>query len=174
MARGRTPYLPALVVAGVLVACAVAVLGLSEKAEATFPGKNGRIAYMGKGGIYTIYPGGGDRAQLTHNRGSGWPSYSPNGKKIVYKGWDGHDDEIYTMNAGGGGKVQLTNNNGDDWTPSYSPDGKKIIYAGFLPYLHSGKYYETEIYMINVGGGGAFNVTDNNIPDGGPSWGSRP
>jgi hypothetical protein len=102
MARGRTPYLPALVVAGVLVACAVAVLGLSEKAEATFPGKNGRIAYMGKGGIYTIYPGGGDRAQLTHNRGSGWPSYSPNGKKIVYKGWDGHDDEIYTMNAGGG------------------------------------------------------------------------
>jgi hypothetical protein len=43
MARGRTPYLAALLVAAALVACAVALLTVSEKAEATFPGKNGRI-----------------------------------------------------------------------------------------------------------------------------------
>jgi hypothetical protein len=35
----RMLYLPALIVAAVLMACAVVVLALSEKAEATFPGK---------------------------------------------------------------------------------------------------------------------------------------
>jgi hypothetical protein len=42
MARGRTPYMPALLVAAVLVACVAAVatfLALSEKAESTFQGK---------------------------------------------------------------------------------------------------------------------------------------
>jgi hypothetical protein len=62
-------YLPALIVAGVLVACAVAVLALSEKAEATFPGKNGKIVYVfhgGGGGIYTTNnPGGGGRTKIT-------------------------------------------------------------------------------------------------------------
>jgi hypothetical protein len=54
-------YLPALIVAGVLAACAAALLALSEKAEATFPGKNGRIAYWRNDtrNIYTIDPGGG-------------------------------------------------------------------------------------------------------------------
>ena len=42
----RTLYLPALIVAAVLVACAGGLLALSEKAEATFPGKNGKIAYV--------------------------------------------------------------------------------------------------------------------------------
>src|SRR5215217_308962 len=45
LARGWTLYLPAMIAAAVTVACAVALSAVSEKAEATFPGKNGRIAY---------------------------------------------------------------------------------------------------------------------------------
>ena len=41
----RMLYRPALIVAGVLVACAVVLLVASEEAEATFPDKNGSIAY---------------------------------------------------------------------------------------------------------------------------------
>ena len=65
----RTLYLPALIVAAVLMACAAALLlALSEKAEATFPGKNGRIAYSGFGGgtdtgIYTINPDGSGKTR---------------------------------------------------------------------------------------------------------------
>jgi len=111
----RTLYLPALasLVAGVLLACAAALLALSEKAEATFPGKNGRIAYEfygGRGGIYTSNPGGGGETRVTYGYE---PSYSPNGKKIAYTGWDrdGDDDrysEIYTNTVGGGNKSQVT------------------------------------------------------------------
>ena len=65
MARRPTLYLPVRIVAAVMMACAVALLAVSQKAEATFPGKNGRIAYSAfdlDGGvdetIYTIKPGG--------------------------------------------------------------------------------------------------------------------
>ncbi len=60
MTRRRTLYLPALIVA-VLMACAVAVLAVSEKAEATFAGKNGKIAYENHRVIYTVKPDGGVR-----------------------------------------------------------------------------------------------------------------
>jgi hypothetical protein len=67
MAR-RTLHLPALLgtlAAAVLMACAAALLTVSEKAEATFPGKNGRIAYSAYEGndyeIYTINSRGRDK-----------------------------------------------------------------------------------------------------------------
>jgi WD40-like Beta Propeller Repeat len=130
----RMLYLPALIVAGVLLACAATVLALSEKAVATFPGKNGRIAYSAfdfdtgvDDRIYTIKAGGGHKTQLTRGY---QPSYSPNGKKIAYTVFSGADSEIYTINVGGDAKTQLTHNDTDEFTPDYSPDGKTIVYAG--------------------------------------------
>ena len=67
MTRRRTLHLPAPVgpLAAVLMACAAALLTVSEKAEATFPGKNGRMAYSAYDGndyeIYTINSRGGDK-----------------------------------------------------------------------------------------------------------------
>jgi Tol biopolymer transport system component len=120
MSRG-TLYLPVIIAAAVAVACAVALSVVSEKAEATFPGKNGRIAYAsydapfpkGDSEIYTINPDGSGKTQLTHNDTDDEdPAYSPDGKKIVYAGQDGPkgDLEIYTINARGGGKSRVTNN----------------------------------------------------------------
>jgi WD40-like Beta Propeller Repeat len=110
MARRRTLYLPLMIAAAVAVACLVALSAVSEKAEAAFPGKNGRIAYAcwnrGKDfEIYTINPNGSGKTQLTHNNTDDIdPAYSPDGKKIVYAGEDGPkgDLKIYTINASGG------------------------------------------------------------------------
>jgi WD40 repeat protein len=73
-------------------------------AEATFPAKNGRIAYVGTDGhdreSYTIDPGGGHRVQVTHNTTKGAdPSFSPSGKKIAYSGRQGKDWEIFTIHS---------------------------------------------------------------------------
>ena len=86
MTRIRTLYLPALIVVTVLMACAAALLAVSEKAEATFPGNNGRIAYSAfdRGvdeTIYTIKPGGGAKTKLTKGD---QPSFLPDGKRIAY------------------------------------------------------------------------------------------
>ena len=155
----RMLYLPAVLLAAVLLACAAALLALSEKAEATFPGKNGKIAYVG-GGIYTINPGGVGNAKVANGE---TPAYAPNGKRIAYSSWDGHDSEIYTIRVGGGGKTQVTHNITEDFYPAYSPDGKKIAYAG------SGRN-DSEIYTINVGGGDRFKVTNNGTYDFHPSF----
>jgi TolB protein len=166
----RTLYLPALIVAAVLVACAGALLAVSEKAEATFPGKNGKIAYVSNDGsdyeIYTINPGGGGKIQLTHdNTGNYVPAYSPNGKRIAYTGLNRNYDKsaIYTISVRGGGKSKVTE--GSD--PSYSPDGKKIAYT-----VYKGPF--TGIYKINVGGGSTFRVTSRLEYAESPSWRSRP
>jgi hypothetical protein len=53
VARRRALYLPLMIAAAVLGACVVALLVAfsGEKAEAVFPGKNGRIAYKASDGI---------------------------------------------------------------------------------------------------------------------------
>jgi hypothetical protein len=81
LARGRTLYLAVMIAAAVMVACAVALSAISEKAEATFPGKNGRIAYSGYDGndyeIYTIDSRGGAKRKVTdNNRDDYSPSHS--------------------------------------------------------------------------------------------------
>jgi dipeptidyl aminopeptidase/acylaminoacyl peptidase len=167
----QTLYFPALLgtlVAAVLMACAVALLTVSGKAEATFPGKNGRIAYSGYDGndyeIYTINVNGGDKLQLTNNNRDDYsPSYSPDAKRIAYVGYDRNDAEIYSIKAGGRGKIKLTHNNAEEAAPSYSPDGMKIVYM-----VSKGNATgHTEIYTINAfGGGGKTKVT----PGGQPSY----
>ena len=160
--------------AGLLAAVGLLVILYAQPAEATFPGKPGKIAYEaldapnGDYEIYTIKSGGGGKLQLTDNARDDYdPSYSPSGKQIVYSGDDGNDDELYKINAGGGGKVQLTDNNTNDEWPSYSPSGKKIAYSG--QEVANGDY---KIYTIKSGGGGKFKVTDNATDNYGPSWGS--
>ena len=155
--------------AGVLVACAAALLALSEEAEATFPGKNGRIAYSGFGGgtdtgIYTINPDGSGKTRIPAPRVSGEaePSYSPDGKRIVYLGYDGNDYEIYTIKVGGGGEFRVTKSR-SSFEPDYSPDGKRIAYASY-------EGPDTEIYTISVEGEGKKKVTNNVRDEEDPSY----
>ena len=156
----RTLYLPALIVAAVLLACVATLLALSEKAEATFPGKNGRIAYESNGVIYTINPDGSGKTKVTGTSTAGYSvDYSPNGKRIAASDGNGKAAEIYTISVHGGDKSKVT----EGTTPSYSPDGKKIAYTGF-----DGR--DAEIYTINVSGGRRTNVTNNATHDYWPSY----
>ena len=100
----RMLYLPALIVAAVLMACAVVVLVISQKAAAAFPGKNGRIAYSAFGertddAIYTIDPGGGAKTKLTRGY---QPSFSPDGNRIAYTVFGGNSarDALFETSQG--------------------------------------------------------------------------
>jgi len=164
--------------AGVLAAVGMLVLmllvvGEVRPAEATFPGKNGDIVYVGYDGkdyeIYKIAPDLVDGWRLTNNNTNEFdPSYSPDGKKIAYQGSDGSDYEIFTINSdGSSGRVQLTSNARNDLHPSYSPDGTKIAYSGIaFP-------DETqEIFTINASGGDGRQVTNTGLDEQDPSWGN--
>jgi Tol biopolymer transport system component len=177
MTTRRSLHLPALLgtlAAAVLVACAVALLAVSKEAEATFPGKNGRIGYNSNGVIYTINPDGSAKTKVTDTYVSGYPiDYSPTGKKITYTSYEGFNDgkdtgpqkdaEIYTIKVGGGAKTNVTNNNRDDEDSSYSPDGKRIAYTHW-------DGHDLEIYTVNTNGTATFQVTNNGTNEFDPSY----
>src|SRR5215207_4550966 len=97
----KTNHLGALVAtAGALVAVGLLMLMMLvvevRPAEATFPGKP--------------KVGGGSGFNITDNTTNDYtPSYSPNGKEIVYRGTgsNGRHNEIYTIKVSGGGGSKL-------------------------------------------------------------------
>ncbi len=101
MERRAILLVPATMAVALLLvaACAASLLVVPQKAEATFPGKPGKIAYSGGGpggsppandqDIYTINPNGTGYFPVTKNNMGGYqPSYSPNAKRIAYTGFD--------------------------------------------------------------------------------------
>src|SRR5215216_242250 len=116
----RTNRLGALAAAvGVLLAVGLLRLILlaveAEPAEATFPGKNGKIAFQSdRGGSYEIYTmnrNGKKIDKLTTNRTPDEdPAFSPNGKRIAFVCDRDGDSDIYKMTVKGSKLVQLTTN----------------------------------------------------------------
>jgi TolB protein len=160
-------YLPALIVAAVLMACAVVVLVVSEKAEATFPGKNGKIAFAGlrqsdasttnNWEIYTTRPRSFELVNITNTLSATelFPAWSPNGRKIAYERYPSGsiDSDIYVMNARGKVRKRLTDNSVSDSSPVWSPDGSKIAFSGnpIGPGIHVMNANGTDVkYLLNA------------------------
>ena len=87
-----------------------------------------------------------------------WPSFSRDGKWIVYTTWD--NDEaggIYKVKLGGGGKKKLTTRPGFYHSPSFSPDGEQIVFRRGTGDVILGVAYSTEpgLYWMSSDGGDA-------------------
>jgi TolB protein len=167
----------AIVLVGLAATVAVflAMLASEQPANAAFPGENGRIAFVkeakwGANGrtafqIFTMKPNGTDRQQLTSSRHSSFsPTWSPDGKRIVFVRFSGSDGgnyydraEIYTMRADGSQEARLTNNSVHDCDPAWLPDGTKIAFDS-----------DSGIFTMNSDGSDITRLT--NVPGSAPAW----
>ncbi len=88
------------------------------------------IAFNAIGHIWTkTLPNGTPKRVTTDNRFEGEPSFSPDGKWIVYSTWDDNElGGIFRVAATGGPSVKLSSQKGYFWSPRYSPDGKLIVF----------------------------------------------
>lgn len=76
---------------------------------------------------------GTNQAQVTNTSYNEWnPSFSPDGKWIVYVSDEGGSPDIWIRDIEGNYRTRLTNNTASpDSVPKWSPDGSKIVFTGY-------------------------------------------
>ncbi|MGH3430338.1 MAG: TolB family protein, partial [Mycobacteriales bacterium] len=86
-----------------------------------------RIAVDLVTGIWVLPAGGGTARRLTDDlQDATLPTWSPDGKRLVFQSYRDGNYHIYTIDADGGKPQQLTTGKYDHREPAFSPDGKRI------------------------------------------------
>jgi Tol biopolymer transport system component len=143
----------------------VSALGWSSSggaAVAAFPGGNGKIAFMSnRAGNFDIYTmRGSNVVQLTTDPADdSRPSWSADGRRIVFVRAGSGFTEIWKMRADGGGQRRLTRTRSLNDAPVFSPDGTKIAWDE-----------DHDIWTMNVDGSGQVDITNDPAADTSPSW----
>lgn len=96
-----------------------------------------------------------------------YPTWSPDGTKIVFYSDLSGDREIYVMDADGSNLKQLTNSPGVDEDPSWSPDGTKIVFDS----ARGGR--GQSLYIMNSDGTGVEELVNNGKRNTVPRWSPR-
>ena len=114
---------------GIAVAAVLAMLSPAS-ALATFPGRNGKIAFVRNGDIWAINADGSGLQQLTTNPAPDMsPAWNADGTQIAFvRQRNGNWDLYRYVIDGPNPPVQLTTTDEDEYEPAWSPDGR----IGFL------------------------------------------
>lgn len=98
-------------------------------AEATFPGQNGKIAFVRAGDIYVVSPDGRTGLKrLTSTRNNSDPAWSADGRKITFSSRRTGNGDIYVMRSDGTGVTRVTRSTGEERRPTWSPDGQWLLF----------------------------------------------
>jgi Tol biopolymer transport system component len=121
---------------GIAVLTTLATLALAPAVSATFPARNGLIAFQAQTDdgvqIFTVRPNGHELTQITHVDGDATqPDWSPDGRRIAFSV---NECSVAVMDADGGNLTVIASDpdlcQGD---PSYTPDGSRLVYVRFDP-----------------------------------------
>jgi Tol biopolymer transport system component len=156
-----------------VLASAVLALVLAVPAQASFPGRNGSIAFdsyrHGTFDIYLVSPGGAvKRLTTTAKFNETNPAWSASGKKIAYERRDFRDPnhpglfEIWVMNADGSHKHRVARGT----EPAWSPNGKKIAYVG----SREPRVGRPDIWVMNSDGSHQKRLTSDPLSERSPDW----
>jgi len=137
-----------------ILALGTFLLAAAIPASATFPGKNGRIAFIAGPDVYTMNPDGSDVKQLTNlgpDHPAFWESWSPDGKQIVFSEYPAPNfiAQLWLMNADGSNRhLLLAESDFINERASFTPDGSSVVFTRCRIDIEA-----CAIYQIEVAGG---------------------
>jgi len=112
--------------------------------------------------VMLMRPDGSELHELTKSEGnSGFPSWSPDGRRMVYRFWSGSEYGLRIINLDDGSTTQLTS--GFDNFPAWSPKGDLIAFTRFSE-------DDFDIYTIRPDGTGLKRLTTTRGNDAHEIW----
>ena len=148
----------------VMLISAVATLALASTVGATYPGRNGLIAFhadVGDDGpqIFTIRSNGKQLRQITHVDGvAALPDWSPDGRRIALTL---NECAIAVMDADGGNLHEVASDPGLCLSDAnFTPDGARLVYTRFDIALEV-----EQVWSMNVDGSDQRFITAAGGPD---------
>lgn len=114
--------------------CVAAITGLLGSlmvapANATFIGREGKIAFVRANQVYTVAKTGGAVTKLTSSGKNYRPKFSPDGLRIAYINEVAGKPDVWVMSAKGLNKKRVTKTGDVRTEPAWSPDGKTLAYG---------------------------------------------
>lgn len=98
-----------------------------------FSPKGERVLFSARGDIFSAPVEKGPTRNLTHSPGSHekWPSWSPDGSKIVYTSDASGEEELYVVPQDGSAPAERITTDGKvfRYEPKWSPDGQRLAFA---------------------------------------------
>jgi TolB protein len=121
--------------------------------------------------LYVVHARGGRSRNLTNNELDDVdPSWSPDGKQVVFASRRRGSFDLYLMNARGGSVRRLLALRGDQREPVWSPDGKLIAFVSPDRRRNEKGWRPPQLFVMTAEGTGITQVThgDNGAED--PAW----
>lgn len=123
-----------------MLACALLSALAAVRAQATFPGRNGKVVLVRSqgNGLRQLYIGtrSGDLRLLSRGLGfAAGPDFSPNGRRVVFRGRRSgvRYQQIFSIRPDGTGLRQLTNHPTDSLGPAFGANGRFVLYDLYGP-----------------------------------------